>query len=132
MDGHVLGLLMGPEIRQPVGRLPPPPAAGLRVIATRDWMITGMVGLGVNLDPSSDRSVEGLVYAHVGMLRRLSGALEPRAGFVAVAFLPAGAAGPAARVELLDVAIMQGGWLFDGGLHLAAEVPWAFVCDLFC
>ena len=65
-------------------------------------------------------------------MRRLSGDFEPRVGLVGVFYLPAGAVGPAARVELQDVAVVQAGWMIGVGLHVALEVAARFVCDLVC
>ena len=132
VNGHVAGVLIGLEVREPIGRVPPPPEPGPRVIATRDWTLTGMLGAGVNLNPPPDHDFPGLFQLHGGVMRRLSGDLEPRVGLVGVFYLPAGAVGPAARVELQDVAVVQAGWLIDAGLHVALEVAARFVCDLVC
>ena len=132
VNDHVLGAVVGLEARRPIGRVPPRPATGPRVMATRDWMLTGMVAGGVNLDGPGPSGVEALVYAHAGVLRRLGGGLEPRVGVVGAAYIPAGSVGPAARVELLDVAGVQVGWMFDGGLTVGVELVGRFVCDLFC
>lgn len=131
-DDHVLGAVVGYEIRQPLGRLPPQPAEGPRVVATRNWMVTGMVAGGVNLDGPGSRGVEGLIYAHLGVLRRLGGGLEPRVGVVGVFLGPAGIGGPAGRLELMDVAAVQAGWMVGDGAYVAVEVAGGFVCDLWC
>ena len=127
---HVAGVVIGLETREPIGRVPPQPAEGPRIIATRDWMFTGMGAVGVNFDSSPDDRSHVLIQAHAGVLRRLSGDLEPRVGVVGVLFLPVGLVGPAARVELMDVAVVQAGWMFDAGAHIALEVAARFVCDL--
>lgn len=132
VDDAVLGTLVGWEVRQPIGSVPPRPAEGPRIIATRNWMLTGMVGAGINFNGPRSRGVEGLIYGHAGVLRRLGGGLEPRVGVVATGYGPAGVFGPAARIELLDVAVVQAGWLFEGGLMVGVEVAGEFVCDLVC
>ena len=127
---HVAGVLIGLETREPIGSVPPRPAEGPRVLETRDWMFTGMAGVGFNFDPPPDHDYWLLLQAHAGLLYRLDGPLEPRVGAVLALYLPAGVAGPAARLELMDVAVVQAGWMFDAGPHVALEVASRFLLDL--
>ena len=127
---HVAGILIGLETREPIGGVPDQPAEGPRVIETRDWMFTGMAGIGLNFDPPPDHDYPLLLQAHAGVLYRLDGGLEPRVGAVLVLYLPAGVAGPAARLEVMDVAAVQAGWMFDAGLHVGLEVAYRFLLDL--
>ena len=127
---HVAGFVIGGEVREPLGAVPPQPAEGPRVIATRDWMLTGMAGIGLNFNPPPDHDTPLLLQAHGGFMYRLAGNLEPRVGVVAALYMPAGVAGPAIRGEVMDVAVVQAGWMFDAGLHVALEVAARFLQDL--
>lgn len=127
---HVAGVLVGLELRDPIGSLPPQPAEGPRVIATRDWMVTAMAGIGANLNPPPDHDSHMLFQGHIGVMRRLSGDMEPRLGLVAVGYFPAQVGGPAARLELMDVAVIQAGWMIDSGLHVGVEAAARFLLDL--
>ena len=128
---HVIGVMVGGEARKPIGSVPPRTGNGPRVIE-RNWMLTGMISGGINFNGPGAKGVGPLVYAHGGVLRRLGGGLEPRVGVVGAAYLPAGSVGPAVRADLMDVAAVQVGWMFDSGPAISIEVVGRFVCDLVC
>jgi hypothetical protein len=129
---HVAGVLFGLDTRTGLRRLPPQPEDGPRIIEDDGWMFTGMVGLGVNANPPSDRAVSALVHGRAGILRRLGDAFESRLGLVAAFYLPEGVGGPAVLFDVFDVAAIQAGWMIDAGLLVSVEVTGAFICDLFC
>ena len=41
-------------------------------------------------------------------------------------------AGPAGRLDILDVVVVQARWMFPAGPSVALEVTGALLCDLFC
>ena len=130
VDDAVLGAVVGLEVRQPIGAVPPQPVDGPRILATRDWMVTGMVGVGLNFNGPGTRDMEGLLNGHLGILRRLGGDLEPRVGVVLFGYAPAGATGLAGRAEVMDVAVLTAGMSFDGGLMVGVEVVGRFLMDI--
>jgi hypothetical protein len=137
--GHVGGLVLGLDGRKPLGpgpELPLPGAAGRGPVEapTRPWVLTGMVGLGINVaPPDEDPDVEALLQGHGGLLYRTGSSLVTAVGGVVVVYLPQGAVGPAAVVEAADLIDLQTGLLStDRGWmgHLALTVAVSFVNDI--
>jgi hypothetical protein len=113
---RVLGPLIGLEGRQPLGAPPPLPGAGAGPVeaGTRSWILTAMVGVGVNLiDVRS--TVTPIFYAHAGVIYRTGSDLLSRAGLVGVGYVRARAVGPEVFLELAGVADVQAGVLHVPG-----------------
>jgi hypothetical protein len=119
---HVAGALVGVEVRHLLGAPPPLPGAGSGPVAagTRDWMLTGMAGAGVNLAPAGTASVAPIFYAHAGLLRRTGGDVLTRVGVLAAGYIRAKAVGPEVFAELEGVADVQAGALHTPGGWRAA------------
>jgi hypothetical protein len=122
VDHHVAGALVGVEVRHLLGAPPPLPGAGPGPVmaGTRDWMLTGMAGAGVNLAPAGTASVAPIFYAHAGLLRRTGGDVLTRVGILAVGYVRAKAVGPELFGELEGVADVQVGVLHTPGGWRAA------------
>jgi len=122
VGNHVAGALVGVEARHLLGAPPPLPGAGSGPVAagTRDWMLTGMAGAGVNLAPAGTASVAPIFYAHAGVLHRTGGDLLTRVGVLAVGYIRAKAVGPELFGELEGVADVQAGVLHTPGGWRAA------------
>ena len=135
--GHVGGALVGAEWRHPLGAEPELPLPGVGdgpiEIATRNWLLTGMVAGGVNLAPPAGKGdVRPLIYGHGGVVYRRESILS-RVGAVGVFYVPAGAVGPAALIEAAGVIDLQGGVLYtDAGWrgHAALTVSLRFLADI--
>ena len=122
VNEHVAGFVVGLATRQPIGVVMPPPEGQPRFgISSGTWWVTGMAGLGVNFDPPPDHDTRWLIQAHGGFMRLLQEGRTAGLGLVAVLYMPAGVAGPAARFELRDLFAVQAGWMFDAGLHFAVD-----------
>lgn len=137
--GTVSGLTVGFEGRLPIGSdpelpLPGRPGGGPVEAPTRPWVLTGMVAGGINLDPPEDEAdVQGLVYAHGGVLYRTGSSLLSNVGGVLVVYLPVGAVGPAALLEAADLVDVQAGLLHTSRGwkgHAALSVSVRFACDI--
>lgn len=135
----VAGVALGLEGRLPLGPepelpLPGRPGAGPVEVGTRNWMLTGMIGGGVNAAPPGSADLTGLLVVHGGILRRTGSELVSRAGIVVVAYLPADAVGPAARVGAFAGAVeLQAGALHtEPGwrAHVALDLSARFLRDL--
>ncbi len=132
VNDHVLGLTIRVEARKPIGGVGPLTGDGPIGEVDRDWMLTGMIGAGANFNGPGTRGLEQLFYVHAGVLRKLGWGVEPRVGLVGMALLPAGSVGPAAMMDVMDIATVRLGWMFDGGAAVQIEVVGRFVCDLVC
>jgi hypothetical protein len=111
VGGNVAGALFGVEFRHLLGSAPPIPGTGSGplVAGTRNWMLTGMAGVGANFAPRDASGVLPLFYAHLGVLHRTGSDLVPRVGLVAADYLRARALGPQLLVELEGVVDAQVG-----------------------
>ncbi|MGD2070467.1 MAG: hypothetical protein PVI57_17460 [Gemmatimonadota bacterium] len=137
--GHVGGLTFGLEARQPIGPepelpLPGRPGGGPIEAPTRRWVLSGMLAGGVNFaTPDDEPDVQGLLYAHGGILYRTGSALVTNVGAVVAAYVPVAAVGPAALVEAADVIDLQAGVLHTsrGWMgHTALTVSLRFFSDV--
>jgi hypothetical protein len=138
--GHVGGVLVGGEVREPLGPEPEIPLPGVTEgpieVATRNWILTAMAAGGVNLAPPKDEEdLQPLVYTHVGVVYRTGSALLSRVGAVGVFYVPVGAIGPAALVEAAGVIDLQAGALYTSRGwrgHGALTISLRFLCDVLC
>lgn len=133
---HVAGALLGIEGRQLLGSPPPLPGmgGGPVVAGTRDWMLTGMLGAGVNLNPAGSASVAPIFYGHLGVLYRTGSDVLSRVGVVGAGFMRARAFGPEVLLELEGVVDVQAGALHTpGGWKPGVSVGVAvrFLGDIF-
>lgn len=139
--GHAGGAVVGAEWREPLGPepelpLPGRPEEGPIEVGTRNWLFTGMGGLGINFAPPAEgHDVRPLLYGHAGVLYRTESSILSRVGAVGLFYVPAGAVGPAALVETAGVIHLQVGALHtDRGWmgHGALAVSLRFLCDILC
>jgi hypothetical protein len=93
-----------------------------------------MLAGGVNFaTPDDEPDVQGLLYAHGGILYRTGSALVTNVGAVVAAYVPVAAVGPAALVEAADVIDLQAGVLHTsrGWMgHTALTVSLRFFSDV--
>lgn len=141
--GHVAGATVGVETRIPLGAKPPLPLPGRGgtgpiVAATRRWTLTGMFTVGLNAAPperdGDANAVEGLGYAHAGVMYRTGSSLPNAIGGVVALYFPVDAVGPALIVEATDLIALQGGALRTnrGWMgHAALSVSVRFLDDIF-
>jgi len=113
VGGHVAGGLIGVEGRQPLGSPPPLPGSGVGPIevGTRDWMLTGMLGAGVNFAPAGSARVLPIFYVHGGVLYRTGSDVLSRVGVGGLSYIRAKAVGPALLLELAGVVDVEAGVL---------------------
>jgi len=113
VDGHVAGGLFGAEGRYLLGLPPALPGSspGPIEVTTRNWMLTGMVGAGVNVNPAGSARVRPAFYVHAGVLRRTGSDMLTRVGVVGAAYIKAEAVGPAVLLEFAGVADLKVGVL---------------------
>jgi hypothetical protein len=127
---------VGLETRIPLGSLPlPRPGGGPVRVTTRNWMISLAAGGGITFAKPRGDVITPTAFAQAGVLRRLSGDLEPRVGLLAVGWVRPEALGPAVRFEAKDAFGAQAGWLFirrgRDGLLLSVDVSLALIRDIF-
>lgn len=139
--GHVAGVVVGGEFRDPLGPEPELPlpgvvGAGPIEVTTRNWILTGMVGGGVNVGPpEGEDDVQPLFYGHGGVVYRTGSDLLSRVGAVGLFYVPAGAVGPAALVEAAGAIDLQAGPLYTNRGwkgHAALTISARFLCDILC
>lgn len=136
VDDNVAGALFGVEVRRPLGSAPPIPGPGSTgpiVSGTRNWIFTGMAGLGANFAPRDGSGTDALFYAHLGVLYRTGSDLLPRVGLVAADYIKARALGPMLLVEVEGVIDAEAGafhtplgWRAGVGINVALR----FLSDL--
>lgn len=125
----------GFERRIPLGSLPlPQPGSGGLDVTARDWFISFGAGGGITFAKPRGDAITPTAFAQVGVLRRLSGSLEPRVGLVAVGWVRPEALGPAVRFEVEDNFGAQAGWMFirrgRDGMFLSVDASFAVIRDI--
>lgn len=135
VGGRVGGVLVGVEGRHLLGSPPPLPGSGTGPIevATSDWMLTGMLGLGVNFAPPGSADVLPIYYVHAGVLHRTGSDVLTRVGVVGISHIRARTVGPALVAELAGVVDVKAGMLhtpagWKPGLGLGVAL--AFIRDI--
>ena len=99
-----------------------------------DWMVTLAIGPGFTFAKPDGELLALTATARAGLLRRLSGGMQKRAGVVVVGWVNPEAAGPAVRFEAAENLGVQAGWLFVGnhadGALVSIDATFAFIGDL--
>ncbi|MDQ3698851.1 MAG: hypothetical protein M3373_12650 [Gemmatimonadota bacterium] len=127
------------EWRVPIGRgeppLPGPETPGPIFADVRDWLLSAQAGGGVTFARVGNADVSPTAMAQLGVLRRLSGALEPRVGVYAFGAVRPVAIGPVVRFEARSAFGAQVGWIWlsrggGNGPLVTADVTFALLRDL--
>ena len=135
VGAHVVGGLLGVEGRHLLGSPPPLPGSGPgpMEVSTKNWILTGMLGAGVNLNAAGSAHVRPIFYLHVRVLRRTGSDTLTRVGVLGVSYIEARAVGPAQFLEFQGVGDLKVGALHTPGgwkPSLSLAVHWAIVEDL--
>ena len=126
----------GVETKIPLGATASaPPAEGGPVRRhVRDWELALAGGGGVTFARPRGNAITPTAFAEAGLMRRLPGGMEARAGLVAVGWLRPEAIGPAVRFEAADAFGAQLGWLLvrdrADGVVLSLDCSIALIRDL--